>query len=121
MKLTTIKQTRKKSDSPLIHFGKNGQFFFNKASILEFSLEEGDKVDFLQDMENPKDFYLRPTGSETKIRRTSNGAGLGCTSSQVVHAIEDAHGIKAPFRMRVATQPTEGCYYALLLERRRDG
>lgn len=120
MKLTTIEQTRKRSDSPLIHFGKNGQFFFNKASILEFSLEEGDKVDFLQDMENPKDFYLRPTGNELKIRKGSQYGGITGSSSTVMHAIEEAHGIKAPFWMRIATHPTDGCYYALLPERGRD-
>lgn len=120
MKLKTIKQTSKRTDLPVINFGRHGHITFNKALRTEFNVEEGESVDFLQDQENPKDFYLRPTGSETKIRRTSNGAGLGCTSTQVVHAIEKAHGIKAPFRMRVATQPTEGCYYALLLERRWD-
>lgn len=117
MKLKVIQQSVKKG-ACTIRCGKNGGIWFGKVVQDVLGLEAGDKVDFLQDEEHPKDFYLRKLGGSLELRKGS-GATLTVAHASFVRAMCDIYNIKPPFSMLVSERPNDECVYALVMDNKK--
>lgn len=89
MKLKVIKRTVN-PDVCTIRCGKNGGIWFGKGVQDALGLEAGDKVDFLQDEENPKDFYLRKLSGSVELRKSS-GVSLIAANAMFVRTVRDIY------------------------------
>lgn len=98
-----------------IRCGKNGGIWFGRGVQEALGLEAGDKVDFLQDEENPKDFFLRKLCGSLELKKTSGGT-LSASNAMFVHAVRDIYAVEPPFSMLVSEKPNDECVYALIMK-----
>lgn len=78
-----ISKKSKNISEPLITISKFGIITFNLKLISELNLSEGIKVSFLQDKNNPKDWYLLPLMKKSK----SNSTGLFIQYKELINVI----------------------------------
>ncbi len=110
----------KKGAAPAIRVTKGGVFSFNKGLSEHLKLNAGTGVDFFQDEEVPRDWYIKLSEkSQNKVRRKEpskgylfNNAGLAGAFLTSIDAIDDSKSFK------VATVPEKvgkEFYYAILI------
>ncbi|MDE5703886.1 MAG: hypothetical protein K2H70_03580 [Bacteroidales bacterium] len=85
-----------------------------KVAQATLGLEAGDKVDFMQDEDSAKDFYLRKIGGQSELRKASSS--LCVVNTPFVRAVCDIYDVKPPFSMRVSEKPNDEGVYALIME-----
>lgn len=85
-----ISKKSKNITEPLITVSKFGIITFNLKLITELNLSEGTKVSFLQDKNNPKDWYLKIgsiNGLPLMKKSKSNSTGLFIQYKELVNVI----------------------------------
>lgn len=68
----TVKSIRRGKSSLII--SKAGSFTFSKNAVKNLLLQDGDYIEFIQDVDNPKDFYITKSNKKNgyKLRRHSS-------------------------------------------------
>ena len=72
MNLKVILIEKARETGKFVSINKSGVFHFSKNFVSENGFKENDKIDFLQDEERPKDWYITKSATgQTRLR--SNG------------------------------------------------
>ena len=103
--------------NPLITISKFGIITFNLKLISELNLSEGIKVSFLQDKNNPKDWYLK-IGSINglplmKKKTKSNSTSLFIQYKELTNIILKSISKDKTTRIRCSIQIHDGLYALL--------
>ncbi len=91
---------------------KAGVIRFNALAVRELDLKPGDKVAFYQDRKQPVDWYFK-AGKEGAPLRETNSGSLICNFSLPARNMLKQFS-KDKLKVRVATTPVDGGYYAIL-------
>jgi len=117
--LSNLMLFRKKSKNitePLITVSKFGIITFNLKLITELNLSEGTKVSFLQDKNNPKDWYLKIgsiNGLPLMKKSKSNSTGLFIQYKELVNVILKSIDKDKTTKIRCSIQIHNGMYALL--------
>jgi len=89
MKLKRFNTTNIRSiriGKPTVRFNKQGQISFSIAIITAMGLKSGDKIEFIQDEEKPKDWYVVKCKNDNgfTLRDFKGSNGLVTNSSSLV-------------------------------------
>jgi hypothetical protein len=76
----SVQSTR--TGEPRISFDDKGVIRINKTAVQAIGLKAGDKVSFLQDEENPTDWYLSKDKDGFPTRDVNDSGGLVINSSK---------------------------------------
>lgn len=111
-----ISKKSKNITEPLITVSKFGIITFNLKLITELNLSEGTKVSFLQDKNNPKDWYLK-IGSINSLplmkKSKSNSTGLFIQYKELVNVILKSIDKDKTIKIRCSIQIHNGMYALL--------
>ncbi len=112
------------SSKPIFAFTKSGAISLNRSTMDHLGLKSKDKVELLQDEDNPKDWYVAKSTSEHGFVLRHGGKksdSLIFNSRSTTIAIQQSLQIStdSSFRIPVAPQPMvdEGNQYWALLTR----
>lgn len=91
---------------PVIRFTKNGSFFLNNVAIDSLHLQDGERISFVNDKKNTRDWYILrdPDGVPIKLKKS---AAKGCYMK-----VRNILGrqLNVPknegFRLRIASEPS---------------
>lgn len=114
MKLKVIKQGGASARGMYVIVAKRGTVIFGRRVCQEQNLEAGDKVDFLQDEDCPRDFFLDKAGRGCELRQHGKDGALRVCHLPFAQAVSEAYGIQAPFRMQLSRTANEEGVYALV-------
>lgn len=86
---------------PSVNVGyKSGVLYFNIAAKEAAKLQPGDKIEFLQDEENPKDWYFSKSDNGLLVR-AKNAKGAEIQSSKLAKEILHSIDVYKPATMRI--------------------
>lgn len=111
-----ISKKSKNISEPLITISKFGIIAFNLKLISELNLSEGIKVSFLQDKNNPKDWYLKIgsiNGLPLMKKAKSNSTSLFIQYKELTNIILKSIGKDKTTRIRCSIQIHDGLYALL--------
>ena len=93
---------------PTINFNKKGPISISKTAVQKLNVSPETPVAFLQDEENPKDWYITVGGDKDgfKVRYAENGACI-FNSSYLSQTLLRSLGISTNSSFLIATEPTE--------------
>lgn len=122
MKLKKIEFTpthAKKGGPPALRVAKGGVFSFNKSLMEHLKLKAGSGVDFFQDEEEKKDWYIRlDPNSKNKVRAKKDAPGVIFNNAQLAqHFLESAEVNEESYSFPVCKEPTKvgkELYYAVI-------
>ncbi len=103
--------------TPQISFNKSGIITFNAKLAEQMNLKPGDTVVFLQDQTRKRDWYIEKTATNGLELRRYKGAktmSLIMNAAIVCKELMASIGSEGPVKFTVATQTTEGKYFAIL-------
>lgn len=111
MNLIEFKQ-QLRSGVPFVSINQKGVMCFNKAAVQGLGLNNGDKLTFYQDKDNPVDWYFKVGNEGVPLRSYADANNLLCNFSYVCRKILQG---KQKACYRVATKPVdESGMYAIL-------
>lgn len=102
---------------PEIRFSKSGVITFNVKLAEQMNLKPGDTVVFHQDQVRKRDWYIeksKTNGLELRCSSATKNRSLVMNASLVCKELFASLGIAGPVRLSVATQTTDGKYWAIL-------
>lgn len=87
-KFTPSKCTGRRSTTRTVSFNKrNGYIFVNQATQKDLDIKESDKITFVQDEENPKEWFLMKSDDGFTIKRSSASGSLYTMSKEVANNV----------------------------------
>ena len=98
MKLSTFNTTnaqRYTRTEPFVSFMKTGLILLNKPAALLLGVEPGDQVQFLQDTENPTDWYIEKVNEDGFTLRRNAAGGLILNSLPIKKIMFESVGYDA--------------------------
>lgn len=109
-----FRRNQKNITEPLITVSKFGIITFNLKLITELNLSEGIKVSFLQDKNNPKDWYLK-IGSINglPLMKKLNSTSLFIQYKKLTNIILKSIGKDKTIKIRCSIQIHNGMYALL--------
>jgi hypothetical protein len=115
MELIEFNQTgTRHEDSAMMSISHNGIIRFNRAAFDKIGLKHGDRISFYQDKKQPMDWYFKVTDRGARLRHDTGGSSLATNFTNVAKEILKSLGISKIVRLRVATEPVEDGYYAII-------
>ncbi len=72
-----------KIGKPTIRFAKQGQITLSTEAVRKMNIKPGDKIEFIQDEEKPKDWYLKKSKIGFSTRKYSGSDALICNASTI--------------------------------------
>ncbi|MFO0386340.1 MAG: hypothetical protein ACK505_06145 [Flavobacteriales bacterium] len=115
MKLKVFNQANTATTKSTGHFisiqTKNGAICFSKDLSILLDLDNN-KIEFIQDEDKPKDWYLRVSQDENAFDVRIKKAGTIIQTTTLCRAIVSSLGIDfvGSYRFMVADKPTDGLY-----------
>lgn len=89
MNLQHVKNSSVRHSNVTISLAKNGLVFFSKATVRTFGLLAGSKIKFLQDLSNPKDWYIAFGEGDNELRFLNSG-NFGFNASSICVKIKES-------------------------------
>lgn len=88
---------------PSVNIGyTSGIVYFNEAAKALANLKAGDKIEFLQDEDNPKDWYFAKSVDGFELRDKKNSKGIMVQSSKITKELLHSIEVYKPATMRIA-------------------
>lgn len=104
-----------------VSFNNHGGIFFNGQAKTALGLKPGDKIVFLQDEENPSDWYLKVDDEKgAELRENTTGHGLACNFVVVAHEIITSTGNTGGAKFQLSTDK-ENDMHAIITRRNLRG
>jgi hypothetical protein len=89
----------------MISFEKKGIIRLNKFATDALLIKVNDRINILQDEDNPRDWYIeKTTEEEGLVMRKHNTGSVCCNSISIVSAFRKSHGFTGTISLRIATQ-----------------
>jgi hypothetical protein len=120
MKLKTFDATNcrgRRSFIPQIGFHKGGVITFNAKLVEKLNLNPGDAIIFHQDEIRKRDWYIeksKTNGLELRRYKGTKNLSLIMNAATVCRELFASLGIEGPIKFCLASETTEGKYYAIL-------
>lgn len=93
----------KYSRLPSVNIGyTSGIIYFNESAKQLTNIKAGDKIEFLQDEDNPKDWYLAKSENGFEVRDKKKSKGVLVQSSKIVKELLHSIDVYKPATMRIA-------------------
>lgn len=106
-------RTDRYNKRPRISFFKSGVVMLNEAAVTGLNLKSGDKIDFVQDADRPRDWYLRirETGFILRPKDSKHKGHLKFANIAFAKRIQSSLGIDdRAFCVPVAIEPLQDMY-----------
>jgi len=115
MDLIEFNQTgTRHEDLPIMSVSQNGIIRFNRNAYEKIGLVHGCRISFYQDRQQPLDWYIKISDKGARLRYETSKSSLAVNFSNVAKEILKSIGCNKIVRLRVATEPVEGGYYAII-------
>lgn len=101
---STAPVRRIETGKPVLRFGSSNLIMFNSKAVELLKIDTNTKVEFVQDQQHPKDWYIALSGEGYQLRKTKFTYMM--TSKKICDTIRKSIGIdKGYFTLRVCTEP----------------
>lgn len=107
-------QSTRLMEVPFMSVSENGIIRFSKYAMDEIGLHDGDRITFYQDKKNPMDWYFKKTEEGARLRLDTSRNSICINFSMVAKKILQSIGTDKITRIRIATEPVDGGYYAII-------
>lgn len=101
----------------MIHFTVNGKITLNKLAAQSMQLVDGDCIEFLQDLNSQKDWFVAKSTAGIGFRLSSSrskSGGLGVSSKELFRQVARSLGLSKSFRCPVCPSPTDEGHWPII-------